>query len=636
MATAHNLTFEGPAPGTIAPLQLLFAANFRESRLSGIGNHLSSLAGALARRGHSVEIVWAESLESGRKSQRISRLLFPYQLAQFVARRARNGKRYDVLNIHEPSAMWCTLRRRLQNALPPVVVTSHGIEQRAWEIESHLGSPSLRSRIVYPLTQLQQSNFSLRHADRAAVLSQDDAAFAELRLRIPSDRIRVLSNGCDDSLFAIHRKPSATPRLLFIGSWIPRKGTALLARAFSRLREDRPALELYLAGTVLDASHVLQHFPRKDRSRITVLPTIERSELTHLLAHDQVFVLPSLFEGMPLSLLEALAAGLPCVTSDLCGMRDLIAHGRNGYRLPADDELAWTRLLRELLQSHERRQALGAAARSTAREKTWDRVAADWEALFAEVAQPHASAASRAQKYDSWHQRVLPRDDISRDLANPWHTFARKNAGDVQGLRVLDAACGRGTLSRWLAEQGAQVVAADFSQAAGHIARNNLLRYPQAAISCADVQALPFANCSFDVVFSCETIEHVPSPVASLREFARVLRPGGRLILTTENYLNIWGLYRIYCGLRRRTFNSGDTPQPLEKWMFSPLTRRAIRRAGFRIQVLDGEQHHLYLLPRTNPADCEARWLSQSPFTRKLLRSFGRRFYVVARKEVRR
>ena len=85
--------------------------------------------------------------------------------------------------------------------------------------------------------------------------------------------------------------------------------------------------------------------------------------------------------------------------------------------------------------------------------------------------------------------------------------------------------------------------------------------------------------------------------------------------------------------MRRRTFNTGDVPQPIENWFFSPLVRRAVRRAGFTIKLTDGEEHHLYLWPRTNPSDCEFRSLSRNRFTRKLLRYLGRRFYIIAERK---
>jgi|GEM_PF-552280 len=76
-----------------------------------------------------------------------------------------------------------------------------------------------------------------------------------------------------------------------------------------------------------------------------------------------VFVLPSLFEGLPLALLEAMSAARPCVVSDVDGTRDAIQDGVNGYLCPVNDVNAWVNVLRPLIESAELRSKIGNAAR---------------------------------------------------------------------------------------------------------------------------------------------------------------------------------------------------------------------------------------------------------------------------------
>ncbi len=625
-------------PGTLsaavcAPartLRLIFAANFARSAESGIGNHQLSLAGALQLRGHQVEILWADDFPGSTQGTRWSRLVFPRQLAREIERRVRLES-YDAVNLHEPSGMtYARRRRRRPDSLPPLVITSHGVEQRSWDLQPTWEPPRLTSRLVFPLTRLTQSNYALRHADAVACLSSDDADHLQTRLGVPPEKIHRLSNGVDAGLLELKRQPPAEPRLLFIGTWMTRKGTRQLAAAFHALRQEFPWLRLAIAGAGVPAASVLMEFAAADRDWVEVRSRISRQELPALLASDQIFVLPSHFEGMPLSLLEAMAAGLPCVTTHTCGMRDVLRHGENGLLVQPGDALGLAEHLRGLLCSAEARQRLGFAARRSARQFTWDRVAEDWERMFLRVADEKKPAPRASRLYDQWHGQISSHDHLELDLDNPWHSFARRNTGDLRGARVLEAACGRGQFSKWLQSQGAQLVALDFSQTALRIAASRLNGDGRVALVCADAERIPCADAAFDCVVSCETLEHVPHPENCLREFARVLRPGGRLLLTTENYLNIWGLYRLYKSRGRRPFNSGDEAQPVENWMFSPQTASWIRSAGFRILTTDGEQHHLYLLPGTNPSRTEARFLSRIPPLRGLLKYFGRRFYVIA------
>lgn len=102
----------------------------------------------------------------------------------------------------------------------------------------------------------------------------------------------------------------------------------------------------------------------------------------------------------------------------------------------------------------------------------------------------------------------------------------------VRGKRVLDVACGEGYGSAGLREAGAKhVIGVDISEGACRHARS---RYGLDA-RLGSAKNIPLDNGSVDVVVSFETIEHVPQPIRFLEECARVLTPGGRLIISTPN-----------------------------------------------------------------------------------------------------
>ncbi len=105
-------------------------------------------------------------------------------------------------------------------------------------------------------------------------------------------------------------------------------------------------------------------------------------------------------------------------------------------------------------------------------------------------------------------------------------------ADGVGGLRVLDLACGAGFGLSILRAAGAHAVGMDLEWAALVEAK----RFGEGApLSQADAACLPLPDASLDLVVSFETVEHVPDAAAAIAEFARVLRPGGRLVLSTPN-----------------------------------------------------------------------------------------------------
>ena len=214
---------------------------------------------------------------------------------------------------------------------------------------------------------------------------------------------------------------------------------------------------------------------------------------------------------------------------------------------------------------------------------------------------PRADASARAV-YEGWHERV---QQESATADRPWHdlVFARLRPGDLGGRDVLEIGCGRGELACELAVADpapARVVAADFAHAAVRLGRQRALARGVSGVSwlVANVQHIGLPDASVDTVISCETIEHLSDPVQALREFHRVLRPGGRVILTTPNYFGPFGLYRAYLRLRGRRYTEGD--QPICRLTMLPRTLFWAWRAGLRVRAVDASGQYL-LAPGRRP-----------------------------------
>ncbi|RIK10639.1 MAG: demethylmenaquinone methyltransferase [Acidobacteria bacterium] len=146
---------------------------------------------------------------------------------------------------------------------------------------------------------------------------------------------------------------------------------------------------------------------------------------------------------------------------------------------------------------------------------------------------------SRASLEKKPHEVAEMFDDVARryDLTNTVltggidHLWRRAVVGAVDaspGERVLDIAAGTGTSSEPFADRGVDVVPADFSLG---MLREGYRRRPDLPFTAADATALPFADGSFDVVTISFGLRNVVDVDGALREFLRVARPGGRLVL---------------------------------------------------------------------------------------------------------
>jgi len=216
------------------------------------------------------------------------------------------------------------------------------------------------------------------------------------------------------------------------------------------------------------------------------------------------------------------------------------------------------------------------------------------------------------------------------DGSAPWYQLVHEYLGNVTGLRVLEVACGRGGFVRALEKAGARVTGCDFSIGALRAARGKLAAWNTGRASClvqGDIQCLPFAENTFELVIDCETIEHVPDEQSALREMYRVTRPGGKLLLTTPNYVNMMGVYEVYCKLRHPGHKDD---QPFDRRQSFVHILRRMHSAGWSILCTDGTVHQFPVFPGRNPW----RWkgLEASARIRKLLSPLALHYFVMAEK----
>jgi SAM-dependent methyltransferase len=186
--------------------------------------------------------------------------------------------------------------------------------------------------------------------------------------------------------------------------------------------------------------------------------------------------------------------------------------------------------------------------------------------------------------YDVWHATRV--GDGEPTPFAPWHELAKNYLGAVEGLRVLEIGCGLGEFTRFLAERGALVTGLDISPYAVDHARQLVDPHPNADVAVGDICNIGYPDQTFDLVVSLETIEHSPSPQNAICELVRVTKPGGRLIVTSPNYVSFVGLYRLAMRVVGRPF--AEAGQPVNHWTTTVGRVVRLRRLGCRVDAVAG------------------------------------------------
>ena len=173
--------------------------------------------------------------------------------------------------------------------------------------------------------------------------------------------------------------------MLYAGTWLDQRGIYYIRDALRKVAPQLPGLTMTFAGCGVPAEEIQQFFGAELAGRIIVRPVIAADMMQDLYAEHDVFLFPSLMEALPLVLMEAMATGMPVITTETCGMPDVIEGEFNGLLIPPADAAAIEEGVLRLARSVKLRQRLGEAARETMKRYKWERAAKELETLYRHV-----------------------------------------------------------------------------------------------------------------------------------------------------------------------------------------------------------------------------------------------------------
>ena len=190
-----------------------------------------------------------------------------------------------------------------------------------------------------------------------------------------------------------------------------------------------------------------------------------------------------------------------------------------------------------------------------AARKLWSVVAADLDdAQLASDRRRCAGVLRTRATTGRWPDSVAGEMERHYSPGRTWEALARGLIGLIELGDVLDAGAGDGATAQLIAPRARSVTCVDVSETLIDAARVRLAGHPNAKAEVADLVELPFADASFDQVLALNVLTHLRAPARALGELARVLRPGGRLVLVTlaaHEHLDVTSSYgHVHAGFR--------------------------------------------------------------------------------------
>lgn len=570
--------------------------------LGGIGTNTATVAPALARRGHDVCVVTTgdpgTTEHRGVTVVRPRHRWLPNRPLDLMAQRRRiaaaaEAFRPDVIHAAEWEAeAWWLARFGSVPVVTRLATPTYLVE------DMNRGRLDARARLVRALERDQTRRSAAVFAPTRAIADRVEADWA-----LGDEAVRLIPNPFELAQvreFGRSQPPFQLPErfIAFIGRMERRKGIEELATALPAVLGANPGLEAVFIGrdpgdeegALMDRfrAHVA---PVADR--VHVVGSLPRRDALSIVARAEVVALPSLWESFGYVAAEAMALARPVVATRTGGFPEFIEDGVTGWLVEPGNPAALEASILERLADPEGARAVSERAAGSVEHLDVEHVVDELVALYEDATE------SRRGFGPGLYRRGYRRYFRADDPADPFHTlYERKREAVLAGLgdgerrRIVDVGGGYGRVASRLAA-GNDVTLVDISPEMIEEARQ--VCPPDVELVVADARQLPFEAESYDAAVALDLAPHVDDLAGTLRELARVVRPGGRVVFDTTNALPLWVLaYPRYVTARpKRVLLTLAAGGVLPEWRQlvrhhrERAARDAIASAGLTIERLE-------------------------------------------------
>jgi len=353
--------------------------------VGGLGLHAREMSKSQVKSGHEVTVLTtsianaASDIQDGFKLASFKnsfRFLGNTISSELLYKLFNINREYDIIHAHSHlffSTNVCALVRKFSST--PLVITNHGIMSAS--------APDWLN-LLYLNTL---GKWTLNTADKIICYTEDEKEYLINTLRISSSKVVVISNGVDTDKFCPREEhhQSNGLKILWAGRFVNGKGVEYLIRAIDILVKEVPDLHLTLVGEGPERESIQTLINDLGLSdNIDIIDFVPYEEMPQMYQASDIFVLPSLHEGVPRTVIEAMSCGLPVVVSDFPHLHDLINGG--GLMFPKRDIQSLVDVLRELACSKEVRLQIGRRAREKViKDYSWESTVSRTLTLYQEI-----------------------------------------------------------------------------------------------------------------------------------------------------------------------------------------------------------------------------------------------------------
>lgn len=379
------------------------------------------------------------------------------------------------------------------------------------------------SKKYFLLDKLIFKKLSKKIWKNSKVVIANSADLKNLALKsMPLQKIEIIYNGVDLKEFSPSYKINKEFTIISTSRLIKRKGIEYLVDGFIQFNREYPNSKLFLAGDG-DLKIELEKKTKKSgikEDAIKFLGRVKHNDLPKIYRKSDVFVLPSLNEGMSNSLLEAMASGLAIIATDTGGSKELIGEN-NGMIVKKHNSLDIFKALKKIYLNNELLNNMKLSSRKKAEEMNLGKMAKNYFIIYNHNMNNYKEDLNKGK---------IERGNLCANI-----DFIKKSGLLDKNKKILEIGCGTGSLTNYFFKKGYNIIGIDINKFL--IIKGKELYGNNLPISIGRGENLKYKDNTFDVVLSFDVFEHIFDSDKHLQEVKRIIKNSGYYLLQTPDKL---------------------------------------------------------------------------------------------------